>query len=539
MTVTALRTALIAAIVVLAFALAACAGTETEERQMPAPALPGNAGNPGSAGSSGMDRVPVPQPSAPTSPQQPAPPSGGPGGEQAETPADTGTEEAIASLVAQQRIIVRTVDMTSVVENVAASVDAVSRVAVENGGWVVSSNRAEEHQATISIRVPADRLDAAVLRLRHLAVEVKSEQSTSKDVTDEYVDLTARLKNLQATEQALRDLLARAADVEDALRVQQTLTQIQGEVESLQGRIQFLETTAAFSLINLRLELEAATMPVDAGTDRTAGVGDGIRFRATFTPPPGIDSYRVTWDFGDGTPEAISDRTTPTEFEGQRATATMTHNYNDERDSPFIATIKITGTGEAGIVEGEDTIIVTVTRVPKIEVFPGEGKNVEAGDEVQFTWSFTRPDGLRSVRHRWEFGDGSAPATGDLADGVTSMVTTHVYLNHRPVPYTATVTVSAESDAGPIETSGIVNVRVLEPQGWVIGGWDAENQLKLAVQALSGFGQVIASLLIWVAVFSLIWVPVVLAVVIFRSRLKGLGRTKPRGNLPPPVPPQA
>ena len=57
----------------------------------------------------------------------------------------------------------------------------------------------------------------------------------------------------------------------------------------------------------------------------------------------------------------------------------MTHIYRDRKDSPFIVTFKITGTGEAGMSEGEDTLIVSVTAVPKLEVFAGSRQTVKEG----------------------------------------------------------------------------------------------------------------------------------------------------------------
>ena len=118
-------------------------------------------------------------------------------------------------------------------------------------GWVVSTNRFEKHRGFISFRVPAEALDKATARLREMAVEVKAEVSDSRDVTDEYFDLRARLDNQEATEEALLKLLGRAETVEAALKVQQTLTGVQEEVERLQGKIKLLEETSAFSLVSV------------------------------------------------------------------------------------------------------------------------------------------------------------------------------------------------------------------------------------------------------------------------------------------------
>ena len=438
----------------------------------------------------------------------------------------TSSEEDVAALVTQQRIIVRTVDIQLVVAEVSASLDDVAELAKEFQGWVVSSSRSQKHRGFISIRVPAERLDDAVRRLRDMAVEVESEDSTSKDVTDEYFDTKARLENLQATEEALRRLFDRAENVEDALKVQQSLTQVQEDIERLQGRIKFLEQTSAFSLINVTLGLEPADMAVDAGTDQTAGVGEVVRFRAFFKPPEGMEEFFFTWDFGDGSRLVSSDRTAPTEDEDTRVTATVTHQYRDERDSPFFAEVKVTGTGEAGLAEGEDLITVTVTRIPAIEVFAGDSITVEEGEEVDFSGSFTRPEGVTDLKYRWVFGDGTVPVTGEPEEGATNAVATHVYPNYRPFPFTATLTVTGQSDAGEAEASSSVGVRVVKSSGWVIAGWSPGDAGKSGVRALSGVGQVMATGLIWAGIFSPVWVILGVVVVLAWRRIRGARRRK-------------
>ena len=427
----------------------------------------------------------------------------------------------------ERRIIVRTVDMGIIVVDVAETVDAIGDVAEEMGGWLVSSSRAEEHRGFVSIRVPAERLEEAIMRLRGMAQEVRSEISYSRDVTDEYYDIQARLTNLEATEGALIKLLDRAEKVEDALSIQQSLSGVQEDIERMQGRIKLLEQTSAFSLINVSLELVKGEMVVNAGEDTTAAVGEPVRFRATFTSPADVEEFIFTWDFGDGSPPVTSDRTAPTEEESQRVTATVTHVYGDERDSPYIAQIKMTGIGEAGEFEGEDTLIVTVSRAPVIEVFFGEGFSTEAGESVQLSGSFTRPSEVRDVQYVWDFGDGSDPEVGSVAEGVTTVVASHTYQHHRPHPYEVRLTIKAQSDAGPVESWSVAPVFVDEPLGWTVSGWDVDDQVKGAVRSLSDVGLGIATVGIWLTIFSPIWIGalIVVAVMVRRKRARSAQRS--------------
>ena len=425
-----------------------------------------------------------------------------------------------ADLVAQRRIIVRTVDMTLEVPDVAGSVDAIGDMAEELGGWVVYSDRSRKHRGAISVRVLAKELDQAVERLRAMASKVNFEVSTSRDVTDEFVDTTARLTNLKATEAALISLLERAGDVEDLLKVQQELTRVQEEMERLQGRIKFLEQTSAYSLINVSLELAPMDMAVDPGAPKTFSVGQVARFRASFRPPAGIDEFQFTWDFGDGSEPISGRRTAPALEEGTRFTATVNHVYSDDRDSPFIAEVEVTGTGDAGVAKGIRTVVVTVTEVPTIEVFAGNHKDVEERETVEFSGSFTRPEGLRDLSYEWDFGDGTLPATVSLAAGVTNAVASHEYADHRPFPYTATLTIRAQSDAGEVETSSSIQVYVQQDKGWVIAGWSVADQGKAAVRSLSAVGLGAGTFLVWMVIFSPVWVVVVAVVIVARRRIR-------------------
>ena len=507
-----MRTFTVLFVVVGALALAAC-GSDDEESFAFTSADDATFSQGRSAGSIAKEAAVAPQPRPPIAPglpaamatpapkalaqfRAPAAVSGGRAGEQ------------VAKLATQQRIIIYTVDMTLEVADVVASVDTVSALAREMGGWVVSTNRAQKHRGFIAIRVPVDRLDEVVGRLRSIAADVKAENSSSRDVTDEYVDLTARLSNLEATETVLRRLFDRAETVEEALKVQQSLTDVQGEIESLKGRINLIEQTSAFSLVNVTLELEPQDMDVDAGGEQVAGVGQPVRFRAFFKPPEGLEHFTFTWDFGDGSPTVFSDRTAQTADEGTRVTAPVTHFYGDEEDSPFFAEVTITGTGDSGVAEGKASVLVTVSEIPVIEVFAGESIVVEEDEEANLIGSFTRPEGVTGLKFSWTFGDGSTRVTGDVEAGVTNAVATHKYADHRPVPYTATLTVTGTTDAGEVEASGSVSIRVTEKEGYVIGGWSVGDTGRTAVRTLSAVGAGAATGAIWLVIFSPVWIAV-------------------------------
>ena len=415
-------------------------------------------------------------------------------------------DEIRARYASVRRVIVRTAQVDIVVDAVQPSLDAIGRAAESADGWVVSSSRASKHAGSISVRVPATALDGFIETLRGMAAEVVSESTDSQDVTDEYFDLRARLDNMLATQERMLEFLDLAPDARQALEVQRDLNELQTDIERAKGRIQLLEETSAFSLVTVNLTLAAQDMRVDAGPDMTEAAGDALRFRAFFTPPPGISEFSTTWDFGDGSSPIAVYRTAPTANEGERVAETVVHVYEDPTDSPFIARVSVSGTGEGGVAEGEDTLIASVSRIPQIQVYAGDGwMDVEQNDEALFSGSFTRPEGLRNVRYEWDFGDGSPPVSGGLPDATTRAAASHVYQNYRDVPYTARLTITADSDAGMAAASAEVSVSVRRARGFLVAGYDLSETFKTAVRALSVAVQLIGTLLVWALVFSPIW----------------------------------
>ena len=178
-------------------------------------------------------------------------------------------------------MIVRTGEMSLVVEAVVDAQDEIAQLAVRLDGYVVSSRISGEEQdmrGWISVRVPADKFEPALAELRELAVRVKSESTDSQDVTEQYVDLKSRLKNAEATESQYLALLDKAIDVEDIIRIYDSLSRVRSEIEQIKGRMQYLERTSSMSLISVHLEPEATTKPlVQAGWSALEALKSAVR----------------------------------------------------------------------------------------------------------------------------------------------------------------------------------------------------------------------------------------------------------------------
>ncbi|MFC2012788.1 DUF4349 domain-containing protein [Chloroflexota bacterium] len=224
---------------------------------------------------------PIPAPSPAPAPA-PMPP---PGSAQAPSPAIM-IDEGTSIPGAEERIIVRTGEISLIVADVIDTRDEIASITVNRNGYVVSSRIQGEEQdmrGWIAIRVPDEEFDAMFAELRSLATRVDSESTSSRDVTEEYIDLESRLGNAEATEQQYLALLPEAEGVEDILRIYESLSRVRQDIESIKGRIQYLERTSSMSLIDVRLEPEAtAKALVQAGWSVAEILKSAVRGIVTF-----------------------------------------------------------------------------------------------------------------------------------------------------------------------------------------------------------------------------------------------------------------
>jgi predicted component of type VI protein secretion system len=172
----------------------------------------------------------------------------------------------------QDRKIVRTGSITMEVSDIGKSQADITDFASQYKGYVVSSNqRADQEYPTgyISIRIPAASFNDVMQKIRALALKVTYENTNSQDVTEQYMDLAAQLKNYQATETQYLELLKKADNVKDILEVQRELSNVRGNIERVKGRMQYLERTSDMSLIEVTLN---KSKPIGQSTWDVAGI---------------------------------------------------------------------------------------------------------------------------------------------------------------------------------------------------------------------------------------------------------------------------
>jgi len=189
-----------------------------------------------------------------------------------EAPAEPG--RAAADYSAAERIIIRNASLSLVVPDTEAALEEINGLVDELGGFVVQSNvyqYQEGLQASMTLRIPAESLDVALARIRDLATEVRREDISGQDVTEEYVDRKSSLRHLEATEARLLEFLEEAEDTEAALDVYAELRQVQAEIEQVKGRIQYLEQSAALATVHLDITPDELAQPIQVGGWRPQG----------------------------------------------------------------------------------------------------------------------------------------------------------------------------------------------------------------------------------------------------------------------------
>lgn len=210
---------------------------------------------------------------------------------------DNYSYEATVASVATERMVIQNVDMSIVVADPKTRMDEIADMAVRMGGFVVSSNlyrstygpnQIEVPEGSMTIRVPAEKLDEALASIKENVVEVTYENRSGQDVTSQYVDLQSRLKAKQEAEKNLLKIMDTAEKAEDVLAIYMQVQNIQTEIESLKGQIQYYEEAAALSAISIRLVAEETVKPIEIGGWKLQGtaneaIQDLIRFTQGFT----------------------------------------------------------------------------------------------------------------------------------------------------------------------------------------------------------------------------------------------------------------
>ena len=184
-----------------------------------------------------------------------------------------------------RRMIARSAQVRVVVADPAGVANTLGNQVEAAGGYVSDSKQwrsGGQMLASLTLRVPVEKLEPTLDVIRHAAIRVESENLSGEDVTEEYTDLGAQLTNLRVTETELRALLAtvreRTHKAADIMEVFNQLTEVRGQIDQVQARITTLDKLAELATINLDLVPDAIAQPLTtAGWQPTAALRSAFR----------------------------------------------------------------------------------------------------------------------------------------------------------------------------------------------------------------------------------------------------------------------
>ena len=174
------------------------------------------------------------------------------------------------------RMIVKNADVRLTVKDTDVAIDRATQIIGDAGGYIVSSRVWYQDYygnnlkyASITIGVPVDEFEKVLSRLRGLAIRVVDETAAGDDVTEQYVDLQSQLTNLESTRARIQDFLKDAKTVDEALRINMELSNIEAQIEQIKGRMNYLNDRSAYSTITANLEPEFPVLtPTPTATAR-------------------------------------------------------------------------------------------------------------------------------------------------------------------------------------------------------------------------------------------------------------------------------
>jgi hypothetical protein len=172
------------------------------------------------------------------------------------------SEETEQTPIAIDRKIIRNADLTIEVPSTTDTQQKIVSIAESHGGFVVTSeakqrDSQEPAQRTLDIklvvRIPESHFGAALDQIRALASSVPEAKISGQDVTEEFIDLEARIKTQKALETQFLQIMRQATKIADAMEVQRQIAEVRAEIERLEGRKRFLENRSTLSTITINI----------------------------------------------------------------------------------------------------------------------------------------------------------------------------------------------------------------------------------------------------------------------------------------------
>ena len=161
----------------------------------------------------------------------------------------------------QSRMLIWRAWLSLEVASVSTAVAHVTDIAKKSGGYVETQSDSEEELADVTLRVPVESLKSAMSSLESIG-NVTSRRVSSEDVTEQYVDIDARLKTMVALRDRLRALLDKAEDVKDVLAIEKELSRVQADIDSMQARLKAIKGKVDLASISVSIKRKRILGPL-------------------------------------------------------------------------------------------------------------------------------------------------------------------------------------------------------------------------------------------------------------------------------------
>lgn len=195
-----------------------------------------------------------------------------------------GSPGIAAAGVESVQMIMMNASLSIAVDDPAATLSDVQKLAKGMGGYTVSSNLYKSYtssgvevpQANLIIRVPAERLDEAMQKIKDMTGDPKkytlNENISGQDVTKEYTDLKSRLRNLEEADAKLSEFYENATNTEEALSIYSQKMQVTEQIEIIKGQIKYYDESVSTSSITLQIQSKETIAPITVAGWQPSGV---------------------------------------------------------------------------------------------------------------------------------------------------------------------------------------------------------------------------------------------------------------------------
>ena len=173
-----------------------------------------------------------------------------------------GSGDQLAYAPAGSGMVIKDAEMELLVDNTDRSISQVTQTAADSGGYIIDTQTwySEGYKyAKIRLGIPSLQFEKTLNVLRDMAIRIVSEKASGQDVSSAYVDLQSKLTNLEATADRVREFLKDAKTIDESLKINQQLADLEGQIEQVKGQMHFYEGRSTYSTVTVDLDPQFPT----------------------------------------------------------------------------------------------------------------------------------------------------------------------------------------------------------------------------------------------------------------------------------------